>query len=89
MLYLSKCISRKFSELLIIYLVNFSSVFKNMYSCSRIDRALGMREKTGTGLQDCLPGSVPVKQVGNLSEHARRKSIWRHILGVLRGFIWF
>ena len=33
--------------------------------------------------------SAPNKQVGNLSEHARRKSIWRHILGVLRGFIWF
>ena len=29
------------------------------------------------------------KQVGNLSEHARRKSIWRHILGVFREFIWF
>ena len=29
------------------------------------------------------------QQVGNLSEHARRKSIWRHILGVFRGFIWF
>jgi hypothetical protein len=33
--------------------------------------------------------SRPKKQVGNLSEHARRKSIWRHILGVFRGFIWF
>jgi hypothetical protein len=29
------------------------------------------------------------EQVGNLSEHARRKSIWRHILGVFREFIWF
>jgi hypothetical protein len=29
------------------------------------------------------------QQVGNLSEHARRKSIWRHILGVFREFIWF
>jgi hypothetical protein len=29
------------------------------------------------------------KQVGNFSEHARRKSIWRHILGVFREFIWF
>ena len=29
------------------------------------------------------------EQVGNLSEHARRKSIWRHILGVFRGFICF
>jgi hypothetical protein len=33
--------------------------------------------------------SRPQKQVGNLSEHARRKSIWRHILGVFREFIWF
>jgi hypothetical protein len=29
------------------------------------------------------------QQVGNLSAHARRKSIWRPILGVFREFIWF
>ena len=33
---------------------------------------------------------TPTQQVGNLSEHVRRKSIWRHILiGVFREFIWF
>jgi hypothetical protein len=34
-------------------------------------------------------GGHRAEQVGNLSEHARRKSIWRHILGVNREFIWF
>ena len=38
----------------------------------------------------CTPGKDNTsEQVGNLSEHARRKSIWRHILGVFSGFIWF
>jgi hypothetical protein len=51
--HLNKCINRKFSALLIKkhFFENFKPGFKNTYSCRRIDRALRMREKIGTGLE--------------------------------------
>ena len=55
------------------------------------DRARrGALAKSITGYHKNMVSNLTLrKQVGNLSEHARRKSIWRHILGVFRGFIWF
>ena len=51
--HLNKRINKTFSVLLIKkhFFVNFKPGFKNTYSCSRIDRALRIREKIGTGLE--------------------------------------
>jgi hypothetical protein len=66
------------------FLINWIPLKSNQIKLAKQNASYKLKDK-----YEMFINIIGSQQVGNLSEHARRKSIWRHILGVFRGFIWF